>query len=44
MLESHGYRGWYVMEWDIILTGVGGGDGPAADVRTSVTHLRNLSR
>jgi inosose dehydratase len=42
VLESHGFRGWYTMEQDTILTGVPEGEGPAADVRASVAYLRSL--
>jgi inosose dehydratase len=42
VLEGNGYRGWYVMEQDTVLTGEPDGDGPAADVRASVAHLRGL--
>jgi inosose dehydratase len=44
VLESHGYRGWYTMEQDTILTEKPlAGEGPAADVRASVAYLRNLN-
>jgi inosose dehydratase len=42
LLESHGYRGWYTMEQDTILTGRPEGEGPGADVRASVAFLRSL--
>ena len=43
VLEGNGYRGWYVMEQDTVLTGEPAvGDGPVADVRASVTYLRRL--
>ena len=42
-LEAHGYRGWYVLEQDTILTAEPTGEGPVADVRASVAHLRSLS-
>jgi inosose dehydratase len=44
VLEAHGYRGWYVLEQDTILTGEPAGEGPVADVRASVEHLRGLDR
>jgi len=44
-LESSGYSGWYVLEQDTILAGApgSGSDGPLADVRASVEHLRRLA-
>jgi inosose dehydratase len=42
VLESHGYRGWYTMEQDTILTGRPTGEGPAADVRACVAYLSGL--
>ncbi|HEV7975331.1 sugar phosphate isomerase/epimerase [Amycolatopsis sp.] len=42
VLESYGYRGWYTMEQDTILTGRPEGEGPGADVRASVAYLRSL--
>jgi len=42
VLESHGYRGWYTMEQDTILTAEPEGEGPGADVRASVAFLRSL--
>jgi inosose dehydratase len=41
-LEGHGYDGWYVLEQDTILRGEPSGEGPVADVRTSVEYLRTL--
>jgi inosose dehydratase len=41
-LEDHGYRGWYVLEQDTILTEAPAGEGPVEDVRTSVDYLRRL--
>lgn len=41
-LTDRGYTGWYVLEQDTILTEEPPGDGPVADVRTSVDALRNL--
>ncbi|MEU6389295.1 TIM barrel protein [Streptomyces sp. NPDC046939] len=45
LLESAGYDGWYVLEQDTVLTSApdtDAGDGPAGDVRASVTHLLSL--
>jgi inosose dehydratase len=39
-LERHGYDGWYVLEQDTILRTEPSGEGPLADVRTSVEFLR----
>jgi inosose dehydratase len=42
-LETHGYPGWYVMEQDTVLAGEPPpGEGPLADVRASLDHLRGL--
>jgi inosose dehydratase len=41
-LSAQGYGGWWVLEQDTVLTGEPVGVGPAADVHTSVTYLRNL--
>jgi inosose dehydratase len=41
-LEGHGYGGWYVLEQDTILRDDPSGEGPLADVRTSVEYLRGL--
>jgi inosose dehydratase len=41
-LEGHGYAGWYVLEQDTILRDDPSGEGPVADVRTSVEYLRGL--
>jgi len=41
-LRGNGYDGWYTLEQDTILTGPPAGDGPVADVRTSVDYLRSL--
>ena len=43
LLEDGGYQGWYVLEQDTVLTGPPDGDGPLADVRTSVEYLRSLA-
>ncbi|MEV4730011.1 sugar phosphate isomerase/epimerase [Saccharopolyspora sp. NPDC049426] len=42
VLESNGYHGWYTMEQDTILPDEPTDDGPTADVRTSLTFLRDL--
>ncbi|MCO1657684.1 sugar phosphate isomerase/epimerase family protein [Pseudonocardia humida] len=44
VLEAHGYRGWYVLEQDTILTAAPTGEGPLADVRASVEFLRGIDR
>jgi inosose dehydratase len=41
-LRGNGYDGWYVLEQDTILTEPPAGEGPLADVRTSVDYLRSL--
>jgi len=41
-LRRQGYQGWYVLEQDTILTEAPSGEGPLADVRTSVQYLRGL--
>jgi inosose dehydratase len=41
-LEGAGYDGWWVLEQDTILTEEPVGEGPAADVRRSLAHLRSL--
>ena len=41
-LTKRGYDGWYTLEQDTILTGPPAGEGPVADVRTSVDYLRSL--
>lgn len=40
VLETSGYRGWYVLEQDTVLDGEPDGEGPVADVRSSLAHLR----
>lgn len=42
-LEEHGYDGWYVLEQDIMLEADPTGEGPIADVRTSLEHLRKVA-
>ena len=41
-LRGRAYDGWYVLEQDTILTEEPRGEGPVADVHTSVEHLRAL--
>ncbi|MFI7444336.1 TIM barrel protein [Nonomuraea indica] len=41
-LDASGYRGWYVMEQDVVLAGPG--DRPADDVRRSLAYLRSLAQ
>jgi inosose dehydratase len=41
-LRGNGYDGWYTLEQDTILTEPPAGEGPVADVRTSVDYLRTL--
>jgi inosose dehydratase len=41
-LRGNGYDGWYTLEQDTILTEPPAGEGPVADVRTSVDYLRSL--
>jgi inosose dehydratase len=41
-LRGNGYDGWYTLEQDTILTEAPAGEGPVADVRTSVQYLRGL--
>jgi inosose dehydratase len=41
-LAKRDYDGWYVLEQDTILTEEPRGEGPVADVHTSVEHLRTL--
>ncbi|WP_460445224.1 TIM barrel protein [Angustibacter aerolatus] len=43
LLEGSGYQGWYVMEQDTVLDGPPSGEGPLADVRAGVEHLRRLA-
>ncbi|MEZ5097935.1 MAG: TIM barrel protein [Nocardioides sp.] len=38
-LEGAGYDGWYVLEQDVMLAGDPSGEGPLADVRTSLDFL-----
>jgi inosose dehydratase len=44
LLESHGYRGWYVLEQDVVLSADPPlGAGPAADAGRSLEFLRGLA-
>jgi inosose dehydratase len=43
-LRGQGYEGWYVLEQDTILTEEPTGEGPIADVHTSVENLRSVLR
>ncbi|MEX3646376.1 sugar phosphate isomerase/epimerase family protein [Mycolicibacterium porcinum] len=43
VLRDNGFDGWFVMEQDTILDGAPVGDGPLADVRTSVAYLRSVT-
>jgi inosose dehydratase len=42
VLQENGYQGWYTLEQDTILTQEPRGEGPVADVWTSVDYLRGL--
>ncbi|MDN5916534.1 MAG: sugar phosphate isomerase/epimerase [Pseudonocardia sp.] len=44
VLEANGYRGWYTMEQDTILTAPPTGEGPVVDVRAGIAFLRGLDR
>jgi inosose dehydratase len=41
-VRAHGYRGWYTLEQDTILTEEPKDEGPVADVRTSAEYLRTV--
>ena len=41
-LLDQGFDGWFTLEQDTILAGEPEGEGPVADVRTSVAYLRSL--
>jgi inosose dehydratase len=41
-LLDQGFEGWFTLEQDTILQGEPEGEGPVADVRTSVAYLRSL--
>jgi inosose dehydratase len=43
LLEDGGYQGWYVLEQDTVLAGPPDGEGPLADVRSSVNYLKGLA-
>jgi inosose dehydratase len=43
-LEGAGYRGWYVLEQDVMLPGEPNGEGPVADVRRCLTYLTGGAR
>jgi inosose dehydratase len=43
-LGARGYRGWYVLEQDTILTEEPHGEGPVADVWASAEYLRSVLR
>jgi inosose dehydratase len=42
-LVKQGFDGWFTLEQDTILQGEPEGDGPVADVRTSIAYLRSLT-
>ncbi len=42
-LEGAGYRGWYVLEQDVVLDGPRQAEGPLADVRTSLAFLKRIA-
>lgn len=43
ILEKGGYEGWYVLEQDVMLDREPAGEGPLADVRASLQHLREVA-
>ena len=43
-LEGAGYRGWYVLEQDVKLSGRPDGEGPVADVRRCLDYLEDAVR
>jgi inosose dehydratase len=43
-LRANGFDGWFVMEQDTILDSTPTGEGPLADVRTSVEFMRDVCR
>jgi inosose dehydratase len=43
-LEDAGYRGWYVLEQDVMLDAEPDGAGPVADVRKSLDYLLRVAR
>lgn len=42
-LEENGYEGWYVTEQGIMLNGEPQVEGPVAEVRSSLEHLRRVA-
>jgi inosose dehydratase len=42
VLADHGYRGWYVLEQDCVLTAEPRNGGPADDVRASLAYLSGV--
>jgi inosose dehydratase len=42
-LEAAGYRGWYVLEQDVVLDGEPSGAGPTGDVRRSLDYLVRIA-
>jgi inosose dehydratase len=42
-LEAAGYRGWYVLEQDVMLDGRPTDDGPVGNVRQSLEFLRGVT-
>jgi inosose dehydratase len=42
-LEAAGYRGWYVLEQDVMLDGRPTDDGPDGNVRQSLEYLRGVT-
>lgn len=43
VLRDNGFDGWFVLEQDTILDGAPAGDGPLADVLTSVAYLDSVT-
>jgi inosose dehydratase len=42
-LEASGYRGWYVLEQDVVLDGPAQSEAPLGDVRTSLAYLLRIA-
>jgi len=42
-LLDRGFDGWFTIEQDTILDGEPDGEGPVADVRSSVDYLRSIT-
>ncbi len=42
-LEASGYRGWYVLEQDVVLQGPDQSGAPFGDVRTSLDFLLRIA-